>query len=361
MNKKEMLFDQFSRYNGLNKILNLLSFDEKTTLLDIGSGPECLMGSVVDSTNITFLDPLITKEESRHIIKGNIFSEKLNNRKFDFVTAIDVLEHIPFAIRNSFIERLSELTENCIILAFPTSENRSSTQIDESVNENYKKVYGIDYPWLDEHFTYTLPSIVKTKAKFEDLGWKCSTIGHGYAPWLEEMMNIVIPTWDCLELHDVLLEMSKTFNESFAEYDFNAPYYREFLIVSKHQLPELSSLVKNIDNEVEVKYQNLVRDTREVLFAKSLTTIAKKDKNIQELNKNIQDVSEHILAQKEEIEKRDTNVLQINHLLEKKQNELMELSDWATTIKEQLDNNSKELESIKRNLWYRILKKCGLI
>ena len=356
-----MLFDQYSRYNGLKEILKILNFDKETTLLDIGSGPECLMGSVVESANITFLDPLITNEENEHFIKGNIFSDKLNNRKFDFVTAIDVLEHIPFSIRTSFIERLSELAENCIILAFPTSENRASTQIDESVNENYKKVYGVDYPWLDEHFTYTLPSIVETKAKFEDLGWKCSMIGHGYAPWLEEMMNIVIPTWDCLELHDVLLEMSKVFNEHFAEYDFNAPYYREFLIVSKHQLSELSSLVKNIDNEVEVKYQNLVRDTREVLFAESLKTIAKKDKNIQDLHKNIQDVSEHLIIQKEEIEKRDTNVLQINHLLEKKQNELMELSDWATGIKGQLDNNSKELESIRSNFWFRVLRKLRLI
>ncbi len=167
---------------------------------------------------------------------------------------------------------------------------------------------------------------METKAKFEDLGWKCSMIGHGYAPWLEEMMNIVIPSWDCLDLHDVLLEMSKVFNESFAEYDFNAPYYREFLIVSKHQLPELSSFVKNIDNEVEVKYQNFVRDTRETLFAESLKIISKKDKNIQDLH-----------------------------------NELMKLSDWATSIKGQLDNNSKELDNIKSNFWYRVLRKLRLI
>ncbi len=356
-----MLFDQFSRYNALKQILNKLEFDEDKTLLDIGSGPECLLGHVLDSGKITYLDPLISKENNEKYIKGNIFTDKLNNRKFDFVTAIDVLEHIPFAIRNSFIERLSELAENCIILALPTSENRASTQIDESVNENYKKVYGVDYPWLEEHFTYTLPSIEETKAKFENLGWKCSMIGHGYAPWLEEMMNIVIPSWDCLDLHDVLLEMSKVFNESFAEYDFNAPYYREFLIVSKHQLPELSSFVKNIDNEVEVKYQNFVRDTREILFVESLKIISKKDKNIQDLHKNIQDVSEHLIFQNEEIEKRDTNVLQINHLLEKKQNELMKLSDWATDIKGQLDNNSKELDNIKSNFWYRVLRKLRLI
>ncbi|WP_333804623.1 hypothetical protein [Sulfurospirillum sp.] len=349
-----MLFDQYSRYNALKKILNLLKFNKINTLLDVGSGPECLLGSIIDSEHVTYVDPLISKNESMNIIKGNIFSEKLNNKKFDFVAAIDVLEHIPFAIRNSFIERLCELAENCIILAFPTSENKPSTQIDESVNESYKKTYGIDYPWLEEHFTYSLPSVEQIKAKFKALGWECSSIGHGYAPWLQEMMNLLIPTWDSLELHNILFEMSREFNKNLVDYDFNKPYYREFLIISKEaNTLDFSVLTKKIPDNVEIYYREMLKKYKKLLFFESLKIIERQNKDIQEFNKDIQRISKHIKSQSDQLEIRDQMIIE-------KQELLMEMSDWGQGLNQRvidLENNKRELNDQLEALNHQLQKK----
>ena len=41
--------------------------------------------------------------------------------------------------------------------------------------------------------------------------------------------------------------------------------------------------------------------------------------------------------------------------------QLMEMSDWATVLKNNLDEQNQELETIKTNFWYRVLRKLGLI
>ena len=142
MKKNTMLFDQYSRYSALKQILYKSEFSDDKKLLDIGCGPECLLGDVLNSKGVTYLDPLITKEGDDQYIKGNIFTDKIKGKTFNYVTAIDVLEHIPSDLRHGFLEKLCELSDDYIIIAFPACENENAIKVDKHVNEEYRRVYG---------------------------------------------------------------------------------------------------------------------------------------------------------------------------------------------------------------------------
>jgi len=342
-----MLFDQYSRYNALKQLLNKSEFNENKTLLDIGSGPECLLGSVLDSHTITYLDPLITKQNDEHYITGNIFTKKLENKKFNYVTAIDVLEHIPLSIRKGFIEKLCELSNEYIIIAFPSSENKDARDVDNYVNEEYKRVYGKDYPWLEEHFEYGLPSLKETVAQMEDLGWKCKTIGHGYAPWLKNMLGFTICSWDILENHDILLDMSEKFNIELCDYDFSSSkYYRDYIVASKKNIINLDSLIKEKNSFIKERFQQILDESKMKVFEKNFQIIKQSNAIIEELNIRIQDVSTWAKSLQEELQK---NLKASNHeinnlklLLTNQTDELMKMSDWATQMRirlEKIDNS----------------------
>ena len=54
-----MIFDQYSRYKACADILRQAGFQKGNCVLDIGSGPECLLGQFMPHAAMTYVDPLI--------------------------------------------------------------------------------------------------------------------------------------------------------------------------------------------------------------------------------------------------------------------------------------------------------------
>ena len=97
----EMLFDQFSRYEIVARSLRRVAQAHRTgsatepfSILDVGSGVECLLERFIPEARITYLDPLLELRADQTHIATDIFHAELPDGSFDYVVAIDTLEQL---------------------------------------------------------------------------------------------------------------------------------------------------------------------------------------------------------------------------------------------------------------------------
>jgi O-antigen biosynthesis protein len=303
-----MIFDQYSRYKACSDLLRQAGVKAGSTILDIGSGPECLFSQFLSDMTTSFIDPLIPQGSGARRITGDVFAEELNGRTFDCVTAVDVLEHVPPEHRCSFVERVSSLGKNILVLGFPTSDSSDAHETDRAIDEQYRKVTGVEYPWLKEHYQYGLPFQSATVEQLQSLGWHCQVVGHGHAPWLRELLAFVICTWDDQKLHDLVLEVSERFNKELYSYDFRPPFYRQFVIASRNSLATITPPVPEDASHAEGRFCMLMDEVRERYFRESLQLLAEKEKQITERDKQITERDKQITERDKQIIGRDRQI-----------------------------------------------------
>lgn len=286
MKKVEILFDQFSRYQALSDIVEKCG-EASRTMLDIGSGPECLLGFFIKNKKIFYLDPLVQNNPIENKFQGNIFSTPLiSGKKYDCVTAIDVYEHIKPSLRFKFLDEVCKYANNLIIIAFPDSDDQIAKNLDKNLNDNYFQVTGSNYIWLQEHMEYGLPSATETIGYLNMKGWHCQSVGHGYSPWLEALLSLAIYGWDFKDLKPLLTEMSIIFNNKYYLYDYNPPHYRKFIICSRvDDYPKFEKPNIIIDKAVSEEFNNYLRDIQHRYIKKVTSILLRPDGYIFENNR----------------------------------------------------------------------------
>jgi O-antigen biosynthesis protein len=281
----EIIFDQYSRYRACSEIIESVS--SGGTILDVGSGPQCLLERFLPDRAIFFADPLIPAlhKEDNTRVTGDVFDSKLDGRKFDYVCSVDTLEHIPANARDDFVLRMSNLADKGLILGFPCSDDVTAFQVDSAVDETYRRAYGKGYSWLGEHFRYTLPNRGDTVSLLQRLGWKVSIVGHGHAPWLSSLLGEVICGWEISDAHPHILRISRRFNLELFRYDFSPPFYRWFVIALKEPLPDARLQFGVLIDEFATKrFAEILADTRVGLFSSFLDATTARDAAITERN-----------------------------------------------------------------------------
>jgi len=272
INDEQIIFDQFSRYKACADILTKVDNDKNCSVLDVGSGSECLLGRFLPDAKISYLDPLIQNPNGIDRIAGDITSPLLEGRSFNVVTAVDVLEHVRPDYRHAFLNKLSSLAENALILAFPSSDTTDAEVTDRAVDMSYRDAYGSEYPWLREHRIYGLPSLEETKKYLENSGWSCMTTGHGHAPWLQELLGFIICAWDVPFLRKHVYQISEQFNQELCKYDFVPPFYRSFIIASKSSLPDLGMCSESLNiADGNRRFKELMNEASRAYFFSTLS------------------------------------------------------------------------------------------
>lgn len=319
MKTLNIIFDQFSRYQACADIMVKAGVRSEDSILDVGSGPETLFKEFMPENEICFVDPLIRADGSNLKITGNVFSSELDGKKFDCVSAVDVLEHVPVDERKNFIERVSELSKNFIVLAFPTSDSSSAVEVDTAVENCFNDVYGESYSWLEEHHRYGLPSLKDTAELLESKGWYCQSVGHGHAPWLKELLCYVVSVWEIYELKDLVKEISYEFNEKLYRFDFAEPCYRQFLIASRNRISKIDVIFENEGKqEADKVFSELMLKAHEKYFYRSLRLI-RDDGLIPSTKIALRDERDAIQKERDEIfnrlEEKAEEVIQIKNSL----------------------------------------------
>ena len=321
-----MIFDQYSRYKACSDLLHRTDFIAGNSVLDVGSGPECLFGQFMPDALMTYVDPLIPRDSGHEYISGNIFSSDLAGRSFDCVSAVDVLEHIPPEERREFLERLSSLGKRTLILGFPASDSLDASETDRAINDQYRTIFGRDFSWLEEHSLYGLPSLAETIEQLRQMGWHCQTIGHGHTPWLQELLGFVVCVLDIPSMSNLLLAISEKFNRELYPYDFRPPHYRQFVIATHHPLPPISIPVTNSGNaEIATVFRSLMEEANRQYFAASLQQLAERDAYIADLNQKVTEVSGWVRSVDATVAERDAYIADLNQ-------KVGEVSGWAQSL-----------------------------
>jgi GT2 family glycosyltransferase len=242
ISNKAILFDQYSRYKVCADLL-VSEYTKDNTILDVGSGEECLLGRFLPNCKITYVDPLLSSHPNlaNNQIPNDIFADELDSRLFDFVVSIDTLEHIPQEQRDSFINRLSKLSKKGIILAFPCSDAGDAVETDKWINKVYTAAFGRDNKWLIEHFRYGLPSLYKVLDKFRTLGWNTHVTQNGHTPWLRELLSFTLCALEVPSLQPTMWELSNYFIENLYEFDHQEPCYRQVIVAYRNEAPSFCS------------------------------------------------------------------------------------------------------------------------
>ena len=335
-----MIFDQYSRYKACSDLLRQASFVPGNTVLDIGSGPECLFGQFMPDATMTYVDPLIPSGSGQGHFTGNVFASELDGQTFDCVSAVDVLEHMSTEHRQTFLERMSSLCKNILILGFPTLDSSDALETDKAVDDQYRAIFGHDYPWLEEHYRYGLPSLAGTVGQLSQLGWHCQTVGHGHAPWLRELLGFVICVWDIPSLSNVVLEISEKFNRELYACDFRPPYYRQFVIASRSPLPTIiAPAAKNSIEAADNVFRALMEDAQRQYFIASLRQFVERDAQIAALNRKIEEVSAWGMMLQATVAERDTQIVALNQ-------EIEEVSTWGTTLQATLVERNAQISGL---------------
>jgi glycosyltransferase involved in cell wall biosynthesis len=339
-----MIFDQFSRYKACSDFLHQTNFNIGDSVLDVGSGPDCLFGQFMQDAKMTYVDPLIPAGSGDGKLTGDINTLELDNKTFDCVTAVDVLEHVPPEYRKGFLERLTSLAKNILILGFPTSDSTDALETDKIIDEQYRNIFGQDYPWLEEHYRYGLPSSKNTIEQLNKLGWYCQTVGHGHAPWLRQLLGVLVCIWDIPNLSGLVQSISEKFNQELYPYDFTPPYYREFIIASRYPLVQLKPpLDVVIDKEIEMTFQGILSEAYNQYFAISLQLLAQNNTNLKPLFKQIEDVSFWGKSLQASLIERDA-------LIEALSQQVGEVSGWGRSLQATLNERDALIEAMSQQV-----------
>ncbi|NDD63248.1 MAG: hypothetical protein EBZ36_04620 [Acidobacteria bacterium] len=263
-----MIFDQYSRYRACADLIRQTGFISGESVLDVGSGPDCLLGNFLPEAKIVFVDPLITEPMRRGRFQGTADDERLDRLRFDCVVAVDVLEHIPPGERARFLSRLATMAEDSLVIGFPAIEAGSAPETDQAINSLYRQTYDQDYPWLDEHQRFRLPSLGATVTSLTQEGWHCQTLGHGHAPWLSELLGLTICAWEIPKLKDLVLAISERFNRELYESDFRPPHYRHFIVATRQPIAPL--IAPTALDYADRLFETIMNKARQQYFVESM-------------------------------------------------------------------------------------------
>ena len=144
------------RYAPVSKLVLDDSGGIDTSLLDVGSGPH---GFACASPSVPFvgMDTLfpLPAAPSMVAIKNRPGPFPFRDGAFGTVISLDVLEHVPPGDRRGFVEEMTRVSANRVIVACPSSEMAA---IDDLVRDLFVRSGRPVPDWLSEHDEHGLPT-----------------------------------------------------------------------------------------------------------------------------------------------------------------------------------------------------------
>ena len=330
---KDIIFDQYSRYQVCADVLQKLGI-VKGSVLDVGSGEECILGQFLPLFDITYVDPLLAlhPEREKNKIAGNVFARELDGLHFDTVFSIDTLEHVPQNQREHFIARISSLAKNSLIIANPCADVGDAVETDKWINDTYKTAFGQDYKWLDEHFKNELPSLSWILDELHSLGWKTQVIQNGHTPWLKELLTFVDCALEFSSGRQVVMELSNYFNKNLYQFDHMEPAYRQVIIATKESIPIISQ------KKITLQEKNMAQSHWDYIKNKLVPySYVILNKELKDLT-NLQQTLNNAISDVDSLQK-------INLIHQDKENKLEESLKLKDTEAEQLKSSLRDKES----------------
>jgi len=137
-----------------------------STILDAGCG-EYGLSEFVDAKLVVGVD-IITNLETRSnfiFVHGSIVRLPLADRSCSMAASVDVLEHLPAAVRPAAVKELVRVASHGVLIAFPSGSK--ARRIDEEFQIELKRSNQPIPDWLDEHLQNPYPEAADIATQIE--------------------------------------------------------------------------------------------------------------------------------------------------------------------------------------------------
>ncbi len=236
VNRKEQLelpFDQHQRYRVVAEVLeNLREDSTPLRILDVGSGDGAILGFLPDD-DMVILDQVEAEEEVPGFVKGDATALPFEDESFDYVTSVDVYEHIEPESRGRHLSELRRVARKGVLLAAPfdSEEVRSA---EELANEVHRIAHRQENVWLEEHAENGLPNLAEAREFFEKHQDYITIIPNGYLPnWLVMISLTFYSSMLREEMQELFKRLNTFYNKFIYGYDNAEPCYRHLIVSLK--------------------------------------------------------------------------------------------------------------------------------
>lgn len=271
-------FDQYQRYNNVQKIINDLRIrDEKLKILEVGANEHQNLEKFLPVDDITYLDINLPEEllTNPKYILGDATQMEFDNNTYDIVVALDVFEHIPVDKRKKFIDELSRVSSRYFVITAPFYSEQVK-EAEHRLETLYLHLFNERFIWLEEHATNGLPNLSEIEEYLTLNRRKFKVIPHGSVDIWEKLMGIHFFAAKNPELISFREEIDLYYNSHIFYYDYVESSYRKIIIGSKNQELDLDMLDSKINAAIGIpessikKLEELERRFFELLTYKNM-------------------------------------------------------------------------------------------
>lgn len=231
--------DGFSRYFIIKEIIKKLFTKQVIKILDVGGKGTYLWDMFKDEKlpyKLSVID-ILPKDNTvlgYTYIKGDATKMDFEDNSFDVVVSTDVLEHIPQAKKNSFINESIRCAKELVIIAAPFF-SKETDKAEHIANDFYKEITGSDHIWLKEHFEEKKPKKELIEKILLDKKLKYFYFeSNNLDNWV---LTLLFLGFGIINVDRQKLENISNFynNNLLTIGDFKPPGYRQFYIIYKNK------------------------------------------------------------------------------------------------------------------------------
>lgn len=186
-----MPFHQFQRYKMVEIILGEIIQNRNVKILEIGSNEHENLARIFPNADIYYLDIDLSDEKLKNpkYVLGDATKFIFEENEFDYVIALDVIEHVKNSDRKKLIDNIVKISKNGFILSFPQGHVNNEF-LEKRLKSFFGYVKNMEMPWNAEHIENGLPSLEDVKIYFKDYDLKYDIYNHGSVFLFEDMMQI---------------------------------------------------------------------------------------------------------------------------------------------------------------------------
>jgi hypothetical protein len=228
----DLPFDQYQRYRIVADAVELLREDSNPLrILDVGGGQGVIL-DFFSEDRVTILDQFDAGGVPG-FVRGDATALPFEDGAFDYVTSVDVYEHIEPESREKYLSELRRTAQRGVLLAAPF-DSAMVRDAERIAHEFHRAIHLQDNVWLEEHEQNGLPNLDDARQFFEGHEDTVFVLPNGYIPhWLV----MICLTFYSSKLEDELSgffdRVNAFYNEAVGRLDDVEPCYRYLLVSLK--------------------------------------------------------------------------------------------------------------------------------
>lgn len=235
MERYRIAYDQFQRYETVSKLVNFHRHNgKKFRILEIGANEHKDLSMFLPYDDILFSDIKLTDEMKMDpaFVQIDGTAIPFADQAFDFVIALDVLEHIHGNMREKFIAETFRVSRFGALLSFPYCSNEI-LNAESRINSFYRGIDGNDFIWLKEHIENGLPNINEIDQIIQKYVDYSFSFYHGSVQVWETLQYFQLYAYFAPEVLQYIKCINLYYNTYLYKKDVHGSCYRIFYVMSR--------------------------------------------------------------------------------------------------------------------------------